>query len=84
MPGLRRCPWSQLEDESWALIGWWRRWKEVGALPYGGSDIMDQPAYVIEAIQHCEEISNQITTEAHEKHRMEIERSSRASKRMQK
>jgi len=77
MPGLRRCPWSQITDEVWVVYGWWRDWKDLNVLPWGGSDLMEQPAYVTEGIRRCENLSNQVESEAHEKHQREMKRGAR-------
>lgn len=37
----------------WVVVGWWRAWKAVQALPYAGL-MADQPAYVYEGILACE------------------------------
>jgi len=80
MPGLRRCPWSQLPDEVWVAYSWWRDWKDLNVLPWGGIDLMEQPAYVGEIIRHCENIFNTVESEAHEKHQKELDRAHRKSK----
>lgn len=41
---------------------------------------MEQPAYVVEAIRHCENVANTVESELHEEHQREIERSQRKSK----
>lgn len=59
-PELRRCPWSQLSDDAWEVVRWWSEWKSYGVLPYGGSDLMEQPAYVLEGIEICEETAAEV------------------------
>ena len=59
-PDLRRCPWSQLSEEAWEVVRWWSEWKAFSVLPYGGADLMDQPAYVLEGIEICEELAAEI------------------------
>jgi hypothetical protein len=49
-PSLRRCPWSQLDAEVNLLLGWYREWKAYGVLPYGETNLLDEPAFVLEAI----------------------------------
>ena len=63
MPSLRRCPWSQIDDETWSCVSWWSEYKELGALPWGGNDLMEQPNFVIEAILACTEIKNAVELE---------------------
>ena len=50
-PDLRRCPWSDMGNEPWILLEQYQDWKNLDALPFGGSDIMDQPAWVFEAFK---------------------------------
>jgi len=70
MPGLRRCPWSQITPETWAVLNWWSEWRALQVLPYGGSDLMEQPAYVVEGIQKCETVRVSVETEsAHDRER---------------
>lgn len=49
-PSLRRCPWSQLDSEANLVLGWFREWKAYGILPYGSTSLLDEPAFVLEAI----------------------------------
>ena len=81
MPGLRRCPWSQLTDEVWVAYSWWQDWKSMGALPWGGNDLMEQPAYVVEVIRRCEGVLQTVESEAHENHQKEMARTQRKAKR---
>ena len=67
MPGLRRCPWSQIDSETWMCVSWWSEYKELEALPWGGSDLMSQPNFVIEAILACTEIKNSLEIEKAER-----------------
>ena len=53
MPGLRRCPWSVIDDDTWRAMSWFREWKDLGILPWGGSEMLEQPAFVVEAISVC-------------------------------
>ena len=73
MPGLRRCPWSQITSETWAVFNWWRDWKNLKVLPWGGTDLMEQPAYILEAIDICEGIYKLVESEEHDKHKKEVE-----------
>tara|TARA_R110002020_G_scaffold171937_3_gene362053 strand:+ start:4135 stop:4494 length:360 start_codon:yes stop_codon:yes gene_type:complete len=57
MPELRRCPMSQIDNEAWECIAWWSEYKEFNALPWGGSDLMDQPNFVIDVFVLCSNIS---------------------------
>ena len=63
MPKLRRCPWSQIDNETWECVRWWLEWKEFSCLPWGGIDLMTQPAYVLEALLICNEIKNTVDAE---------------------
>lgn len=64
LPSLRRCPWSQINDEAWMAIRWWGEFKEFGVLPWGGSDVMEQPAFVLDVFNLCVEIKNSAEHEA--------------------
>jgi hypothetical protein len=79
MPGLRRCPWSQITDETWVIFRWWRDWKELSALPEGGTDIMEQPAFIVEAIQLCENLRAKVESETLKKQQKASERQHRQS-----
>ena len=59
------------------MYSWWRDWSDLKVLPLGGSDLMEQPAYIIEAIRHCETIKQTVESEMHEKHEQEMKRASR-------
>jgi hypothetical protein len=80
MPGLRRCPWSQINNETWAAFQWWRDWKEINGLPEGGTDIMAQPAYIVEAIKTCENLSAKVESERINKTQKDFEREQRRQK----
>jgi hypothetical protein len=67
-PSLRRCPWSQLDAEIDLLLGWFREWKTYGVLPFGTSNLLDEPAFVFEVIDI---INNEIES-------MKIERQKKA------
>ena len=32
------------------MLGWYREWKAYGVLPYGEANLLDEPAFVLEAI----------------------------------
>ena len=81
MPGLRRCPWSQIDDQAWMAIGWWIEWKEFGVLPYGGSDLLAQPAYVIESFTLLTQIKNEVEKKSVERQRKEAEKQHREASR---
>ena len=84
MPSLRRCPWSQIDNETWLAFQWWREWKELSALPEGGTDIMAQPAYVVEAIALCEGFYAKVEYEKMSESKKELERSRRRNNRLSK
>ena len=50
---LKRCPKSQITREVTMLVNWYQDFRGFGLLPYGGSDLMSQPAYVLEAFRVC-------------------------------
>lgn len=61
MPDLRRCPWSQIDGDAFEAIGWWNEYEEFGVLPWGGSDLMAQPAYVLEVFVLCSDLKKRVT-----------------------
>ena len=76
MPGLRRCPWSQISNEVWIAYSWWRDWKDLNILPWGGNDLSEQPNYVVDAIRQCEHIFNKVEAEQVDKSNREIHKAS--------
>jgi hypothetical protein len=68
-PGLRRCPWSAVEYASVVAIEWWHDRKRFGSMPFGGHDLMTQPAYVYEAMHAVDDAVTEIEREAAEKER---------------
>ena len=62
-PRLRRCPWSQIELEAYVAIGWHREFTRLRVLPFGGSDLMDQPAFVYEAIVAADNAKAEVDAE---------------------
>ena len=65
MPSLRRCPWSQIDGAASEVFRWWSEWKSLSMLPWYG-DLLEQPAFVVEAIQLCESIRSEVDAEAQE------------------
>lgn len=49
-------------------------------MPDGGDDIMDQPAYVAEAIRQCEGVYAKVESEMHEKHQKDMDRTQARAK----
>lgn len=39
--------------DTWEYLRWWRDWKRYDSLPYPGG-LLDQPAYITQAIRTCE------------------------------
>tara|TARA_R110000824_G_scaffold55027_5_gene151634 strand:+ start:12904 stop:13137 length:234 start_codon:yes stop_codon:yes gene_type:complete len=66
---------SQIDDEAWLVLSWWGEWKQFKILPYGGLDIMTQPATVLEAFLLLEQIRTEIENELSKKQQKDIERS---------
>ena len=81
MPTLRRCPWSQISDETWEVIRWWGEFKEFGVLPWGGSDLMEQPAFVLEAFNLCTEIKNVFQAEMAKKEKSQWQKTAKSGSR---
>ena len=66
-PSLRQCPWSVVDSDTWALLQWWSDWVAFKVLPWGGSDLMTQPAYVLEVLEICETEKRRAETKEHKK-----------------
>jgi len=79
-PNLKRCPNAVLDDRIWSMVAWWRDWVEFHALPYGGQDILAQPAFVVDVIRTCMETSSEVDrrhAEEDERKRRDAERKAR-------
>lgn len=63
-PGQKRCPWSQVDDAALIAIGWHRDYTRLRVLPFGGTDLMAEPAYVYEAIKAVDEAAAEVQAEA--------------------
>ena len=48
--GLKRCPFSIIQPETWKVLDWWNDWTRYQILPYAG-DLGAQPAFVCAAIK---------------------------------
>lgn len=73
-PSLRRCPWSQVKADTWQLVEWWLAWDTFSALPWGGQDVMQQPAYVLEVLELCETTKRESQAREHKRQSDEIDR----------
>jgi hypothetical protein len=78
-PTLLRCPWSLFTPEVTVCVRWWREWRDWRVLPYPG-DMLDQPAYVVEAIEVCEGAWSDSEIRALDRQRRELERLKNGSK----
>ena len=74
---LRQCPWASIDHEAWELLRWWSEWKSFQVLPWGGSDLMQQPAIVLEVLEICE-------TQKKEAEKQQAEKQQAENKRMRK
>lgn len=61
-PEMRRCPKSQLTEETWAALRIWMDWRDFQVLPFDG-DMNDQPMFVYEIIQLCTYEANEAMAE---------------------
>lgn len=61
-------------------MGWWRDWKNLNSLPFGGSDVLAQPAYVTQVIRTAEQTANEIAQARDEERRREAERARKPRK----
>jgi hypothetical protein len=67
MPSLKRCPKSQMTEEVWQWLQWWIDWKKLGCLPWPGSEIAAQPAFVYDLLMLCESEHSQMMAEVESK-----------------
>jgi hypothetical protein len=44
-------------------VQWWTDWRDLKVLPWGGDDLMEQPAIVLDAIRECNRVWNQVLAE---------------------
>ena len=79
-PSLRRCPWSQLDGLSLLYVKWFSDWRDYRILPYGGSGLDEEPAFVYEAIDLVSQTMREIEQEQIKKQRAELERQSKRAK----
>ena len=70
---MLRCPWTLFTPEVSVCVRWWREWRELKVLPFAG-DLLDQPAYVMDAIEICEDEWTTASSEATRKMREEVDR----------
>ncbi len=80
---MRRCPWSQITNEAWIAYSWWRDWKDLKILPWGGGDLAEQPNYVVDAIRQCENIYSKVEGEQIEKSQRDMRKASRQAGKQQ-
>jgi len=71
-PSLRRCPWASIEPDVWQYISWWLNWEAFKVLPWGGNDLMAQPAFVFEVFELCEVEKRSRDLEQHKAQRARI------------
>ena len=58
------------------MLNAWSEYKELSVLPFGGSDLMEQPAFVLEAFKLIEETKvGAELRQAQEAHRRAVRRS---------
>lgn len=79
-PSLQRCPWSQIDNGTWAFVQWWADWTAFGVLPWSGSDLMLQPAFVMEVMEICETQKKEHEKKEHDSQQAEIERARKKAK----
>tara|TARA_R100000231_G_scaffold120840_1_gene90983 strand:+ start:515 stop:751 length:237 start_codon:yes stop_codon:yes gene_type:complete len=70
-----------IQNESWVLFSWWQDWKSFDVLPWGGSDLMEQPAIVLQAFRKCESVLQSVEEEARKKQQREMEKQQRDMRR---
>lgn len=83
-PGMKRCPFSQIETEANVAIAWHARYTRLHVLPFGGSDLMEQPAFVHEAIFAVDDAILEVESEQRQKQREEEEKLRNEAERLRK
>ena len=63
------------------MFGWWVEWVQFKTLPWGGLDLMQQPAFVLDVFKLCESIKNDIEQKRSEDQQRESEKMKRKAKR---
>ena len=71
MPSLKRCPWSQIDDESWFYIQAWVEFERFRVLPFEGADFLGQPNLVVEGFLLIYEIKAKIEKKELDKQKKE-------------
>ena len=67
LPGQNSCPWSSITEEAVTLVNFWMDFDRWRVLPFGGSDLMNYPAYIFEAFSICEAERTQVKNESIER-----------------
>ena len=80
-PDLRMCPWSQFDAEVNLYFGWFREWKNYGVLPYGSQNLLDEPAFVLEAIDLINTEVNSMNMQKQKQAQIEQEAAMRKARR---
>ena len=45
----------------------WSKFKSLGVLPFAGQNLIEQPAFIVEAFTLCEETKSTVEADAHRK-----------------
>jgi hypothetical protein len=53
------------------LVRWYTDWDMFKALPYGGTDVLDQPHFVVQILRKCIDTNLEVDREAMRKAREE-------------
>ena len=73
-PSLRRCPWSQIDHETMQAVKWFTDWRDYKILPFGGTSLLDEPAYVDDVIHPPRGVIKEIDAEAAKRQRAEMDK----------
>jgi hypothetical protein len=79
-PSLRRCPWSQVDARALLCVRWFSDWRDYRILPFGGSKLDEEPAFVYEAIDLVSQTMREIEQEQVKKQRAELDRQSKRAR----
>ena len=74
-------PWSPLDPEVNLLLSWYREWSGYKVLPYGSQNLLDEPAFVFEAIDIVNTEINSMKSEQQRKAQIEHEKAMKKARR---
>ena len=80
-PEVNQCPHAYVGADGWEVIAWWQEWTSLRILPYGGSDVLAQPAQVAQGILYCATISAEVQADREAKQAASVAKPPKGKKR---